>query len=235
MNTEKFSEAMNEIGSRYIEESIEYKRKKSKAPVWAKWGAVAACLAVVAILGICAFANKPDTVTLNNGSQIVFSKSEAAGASSLDIDGTVTTRQLTESETASLFPGLSVTANAIFRSDDASADNNKELIGINGKIGNIKMIISTTDIQLLDTKIVGNEKSSHVNGTSITAGYFLTRRNSVGKQNAIYYATFNLGGSTVYVENSGAKSESQNVKIELADIIQKLTKNGVFDLDSING
>ncbi len=92
------------------------------------------------------------------------------------------------------------------------SDSNKELIGFEGKIENAKVVISTTDIALLDTKIVGSEESREVNGTSVTAGYFVTDRNSVGEQNVIYYATFKLGDSTVYVENAGAKTESESVK-----------------------
>ena len=74
---------------------------------------------------------------------IIFVKSETAG-SSIDIDGTITTRQLTETEAASLFPNLTVTAHAVFRVDDTVSDSNKELIGFEGKIENAKVVISTT-------------------------------------------------------------------------------------------
>lgn len=65
------------------------------------------------------------------------------------------------------------------------------------------MVISTTDTKLLDTDIIGIEETSTVNETSVIAGYFETDPNSVGEQNVIYYATFKLGDSTVYVENAG--------------------------------
>ena len=180
------------------------------------------------------FGNKTDIATLDNGNEIIFVKSETAG-SSIDIDGTITTRQLTETEAASLFPNLTVTAHAVFRVEDTVSDSNKELIGFEGKIENAKVVISTTDIALLDTKIVGSEESSEVNGTSVTAGYFVTDRNSMGEQNVIYYATFKLGDSTVYVENAGAKTESESVKNDLATIIQELINNGALDLSSFNG
>lgn len=82
---------------------------------------------------------------------------------------------------------------------------------------------------LLDTEIAGSEEISEVNGTSVTAGYLITG------QNAIYYATFKLGDSTVYVENAGAKTESETVKNDLATIIQELINNGALDLSAING
>ena len=238
MNSKKFSEAMSELDSKYVDEALNYK-KNAKKPVWAKWGAIAACFVMVAVLGVGVFqsglfGNKIDIATLDNGNEIIFVKSGTA-VSSIDIDGTITTRQLTEAETASLFPNLTVTAHAVFRVDDIASDSNKELIGFEGNIGNAKMVISTTDIPLLDTEIVGIEEISTVNGTSVIAGYFVTDRNSVGEQNIIYYATFKLGDSTVYVENAGAKTESESVKNDLATIIQELINNGALDLSSFNG
>ena len=180
------------------------------------------------------FGNKTDIATLENGTEIVFVKSEMT-ASSIDIDGAVTTRQLTEDEIATLFPNLPVTAHAIFKTSDMDAGNSPELIGFEGNIGNAKMVISTTNISLLDTEISGNEEISTVNGTSVTAGYFVTDPNSNGEQNAIYYATFKLGDSTIYVENAGAKTESETIKNDLATIIQELINNGALDLSAING
>ncbi len=46
MNSKKFSEAMGELDTKYVDEAINYK-KKNKKPVWAKWGAIAACLCLV--------------------------------------------------------------------------------------------------------------------------------------------------------------------------------------------
>lgn len=46
MNSMKFSEAMSELDSKYVDEAINYK-KKSKKPIWIKWGAIAACLCLV--------------------------------------------------------------------------------------------------------------------------------------------------------------------------------------------
>ena len=238
MNAKKFSDAMSELDTKYVDEALNYK-KKAKKPIWVKWGAIAACFAVIAVLGVGVFqsglfGNKTDIATLENGTEIVFVKSEMT-ASSIDIDGAVTTRQLTEDEIATLFPNLPVTAHAIFKTSDMDAGNSPELIGFEGNIGNAKMVISTTNISLLDTEISGNEEISTVNGTSVTAGYFVTDPNSNGEQNAIYYATFKLGDSTIYVENAGAKTESETIKNDLATIIQELINNGALDLSAING
>lgn len=48
MNSKKFSEAMNELDDRYVVEAVNYK-KKAGTFGWVKWGAMAACLCLVAV------------------------------------------------------------------------------------------------------------------------------------------------------------------------------------------
>ena len=50
MNSMKFSEAMSELDSKYVDEALSYK-KKAKKPVWVKLGVLAACLAIVVAIG----------------------------------------------------------------------------------------------------------------------------------------------------------------------------------------
>lgn len=126
------------------------------------------------------------------------------------------------------------TANAIFLNSDIDAVGSQELIGFEGQVGNVKVIISTSDVQLLDTVIVGTEKVSEINGITIVAGYFVTDPNSRGEQNAIYYATFEIGDCKVYLENGGMKDDSETIKNQLAEVIQKLTENGNLDLTSFS-
>ena len=132
MNSKKFSEAMSELDSKYVDEAISYK-KKAKKPVWAKWGAIAACFVAVTVLGVGLFqsglfGSHTDIATLNNGEKIVFVKSDNVGGSlALDVD--VTTKPLTEDETLALFSDLPVTANAIFLNSDIDAGGSQELIG----------------------------------------------------------------------------------------------------------
>ena len=52
MNTKKFSEAMNEIDGKYVEEAIGYGSRKAQKTVWMKWGAMAACLCLMVVGGI---------------------------------------------------------------------------------------------------------------------------------------------------------------------------------------
>ena len=93
MNAKKFSDAMSELDTKYVDEALNYK-KKAKKPGWVKWGAMAACFALIAVLGVGVFqsglfGNKTDIDTLDNGNEIIFVKSETAG-SSIDFDGTIT-------------------------------------------------------------------------------------------------------------------------------------------------
>ena len=46
MNARKFSDAMSELDTKYVDEALNYK-KKAKKPSWIKWGAVAACLVLI--------------------------------------------------------------------------------------------------------------------------------------------------------------------------------------------
>ena len=41
MNAKKFSDAMSELDTKYIDEALSYK-KKAKMSIWVKWGAIAA-------------------------------------------------------------------------------------------------------------------------------------------------------------------------------------------------
>lgn len=238
MNSKKFSEAMSELDNKYVSEAISYK-KKAKKPSWAKWGAIAACVAAVTVIGAGLFqsglfGSHTDTATLNNGDKIAFVKSDNVGGSlSLALD--VTTKPLTKNEISVLFSGLSVTANAIFLNSNMDAGGSQTLIGFEGQVGNVKIIISTSDVQLLDTIIVGTEEISEINGISIAAGYFVTNPNSKGEQNIIYYATFEIGGCEVYLENAGAKGDREAIKNQLAEVVQKLIENGDLDLTSLSG
>ncbi len=226
----KLYNSITNVDNQFIEEA---QAKKKKKIGWLKG---AACFVAVTVLGVGLFQSglfnsHTDIATLNNGDKIVFVKSDNVGGSlALDVD--VTTRSLTEDETSALFSGLSVTANAIFRNSDMDTGSSQELIGFEGKIGNVKIIISTSDVQLLDTKIVGAEETSEINGTGITAGYFVTDPNSKGEQNAIYYATFEMGNCKVYLENADTKDNSETTKNQLAEVIQKLIENGELDLTS---
>lgn len=230
MNAKNFSDGLNELDNKYIEEAVNYK-KKAKQPIWMKWGTLAACFAVVALIGAGVLhggfsGNKTDIALLDGGEKLEFVKSNITD-SALALDLYVFSRPLTDEEIKAVFADLPVMANALF------SGQNQKLIGFEGKIGKIKMVVATSDVPVMDTKIDGTEESSEINGTSVTAGYSITDPNSKGEQTAIYYAAFKLGDCTVYVENAGAKADSESVKNELAETVQELIDHGSFNLNSI--
>ncbi len=50
MNAKKFSDAMSELDTKYVDEALNYKKKagkKKKKQNWTKWGAMAACLCLL--------------------------------------------------------------------------------------------------------------------------------------------------------------------------------------------
>ncbi len=231
MKVPRIVQAMESMDDALISGAEAYKPPK-KRPVWVKWGVMAACLCLVlcGALGVNRLlSDRTDTVTLHTGEKIVFEKTDAVSFdSALAFD--VTTRSLTEEEAAAVFAGLPASAQAIFRSSDLDAGAQQELIGFDGRIGNVKAVISTSDVSLRDTEIAGTEETSEVNGVSIIAGYWITKPNSKGEQNVIYYAAFALGACKVYLENAGAKDEREAIKDQLAEVLQKVIENGEPDV-----
>lgn len=91
MNTKNFSDGMNEIDNKYVDEAVNYK-KKARQPIWMKWGTLAACFAVVAFIGVGVLhggflGNKIDTALLSSGEKLEFVKSNITdSALALDLD-----------------------------------------------------------------------------------------------------------------------------------------------------
>lgn len=228
MTSKKLYEAFSNISDRHIKEAYMAKAKSEK-PFWARWGTIAACLALVAAVGVCIFQSgrfgtKIDSVTLDNGETITFVENDIP-TSNLDLD--VTTKALNNEEIKMLFADLPVTANAYFDT------NNRNIIGFEGKLGDVKLVVSTQGVNLLDTIIEGNQYTSTVGDVNINAGYFVTKANSQGIRTIIYYAIFDIGENTVYAEYSGTQNERESIKEELVNTIQQLIENGNFDLSKI--
>ena len=232
MRKEEFCEILGDISQRHIAEAGTEGRKRKMFP--GKWGAAAACFAAAAMLGMGflrfgALRDCTETAYLKDGGKIVFAKADRAGeARSLDLD--VTVKPFAEEETGAIFGELPVTGSGIFRRGNSDGGEAGELIGFEGKIGNVKIIVSAPDVWLLDTVIDGTGETTEVNGVSIAAGYFVTDPNSRGEQNVIYYGTFDIGKCRVYLENAGTKEDREAARDELAEIIQKMTESQAPDL-----
>lgn len=219
MTVKQFAEGLSALDDRYIAEAAEYQVKHKSNPA-VRWITIAASLMLVAALGVAVLQGGVfgDTVELENGAVLRFEKSENIGTSSLDMD--VTMQELSQTQLQQLFPDLQVEARAIFLAEDGS------LVGVEGSVGETKLLVSCTDMPLTDTVLVGEEATSTVDGVAVTAGRFVTDKNSRGERTAIYYASFQLGESTFYLENAGDYGAREAVKAELADVLQTLLKNG---------
>ena len=61
MTNEKLYEVLGDINEKYVSEARVY--KKAKKPIWAKWGAIAACLVLVCVVATPLFLHNNDSVT----------------------------------------------------------------------------------------------------------------------------------------------------------------------------
>ena len=225
MRKNRISETMQNINQKYVDEANAYTgvTKVARRPVWMKWGAVAACLCLVIAAAFAVpalFGGSEKIATLDNGNEIKFIKSDG-GSAQFDIAIQFSTRDLTENEIKELFTDLPITGYALFDEEDGS------VLGFEGKYEDMKLLVSSLEIDLKDTVIDGEDKASDVSGVSVNAGYFTSGKN------VIYYASFTLGESTVYIENAGAKNEQETVKNDITVAIQKLIALEQIDLIGI--
>lgn len=235
MKQKKISEAVGNISQKYVEEAALFE-KSEKALLkksYIKWGAVAACFALVLLFAVGAlqsglFGGKTQVAVLENGSEIRFKKANyTAEQADIDFGCETEIRDLTESEIETLFGQLAVTAHAVFRAQDGS------IIGLDGEMNGIRLNISIPGISLRDTVVDGEESVSYVDGVAVNAGYFITDANSKGEKNMIYYASFALGGNTVYMEHGGLLDNRENIKNEFASAMQSLLSLKEINLSQI--
>lgn len=196
---------------------------------------VAACLvAIVAATGIVGsnmgwFGSKAYTAVLENGDSIVYHIGSSNAAMSIHVGFPISTRELTDAELDAILPETAEQRSAIgtFR------DENGELLRIEGKLGDATIIFAQDNFPISDVVPEGNESSSSVNGIPVTTGYFVTSPNSRGEQSAIFFASFSIGNTNVYVECYGDKSDADAVSQETADLIFSIITKGEPDFSAI--
>jgi len=204
----------------------------SKTFSWKRLAPIAACLvtaiAVAGAIGNNAgwFDGRVDTVAVGVGT-LQFYKSKGTAAGNMDFGVDIVSRELTAEENKALFGDLPVIT---FGSFDA---NGKNLLHVEGKSGNVKVILAAPGIPVTDAVIETGRKLSEINGIQVSAGYFITRANSQGIKNIIYIASFEMNGISMYVECGGNEAESQRFQSEIASVIDTLTQNTAPDLSKI--
>jgi hypothetical protein len=205
----------------------------NKTRYWKRLAPIAACfVAVIALVAVVGgnsgwFGSKTLVADIDGGTLAFYKGSTGEGSYAWDADwGDHIDRSLTADESRTLFGELSVTGNATFRSTDTA------LMHFEGKAGDATIILAANGHATTDEIIKSNEENPEtndipvrINGIPVTAGYFVTDANSKGIKNIIYFATFDVDGTTVYVELGGVESGSDALRTEIGAIIDHLTKN----------
>lgn len=206
----------------------------SKTFNWKRLAPVAVCfvllVAVTAVVGNNAnwFRSSIYTEALGESGVLSFYKSDVPAATSVDFGIGVTSRNLTADENKELFGNIGITsAYATFNNDD------KSLLHVEAKAENTKIILAAPGLPTTDTVIDTNTEVSQINGVPVSAGYFITNKNSEGIRNIIYFASFTLGDISVYVELGGAEEESEAIRREIAFIIETIIQNDAPDFSKI--
>jgi hypothetical protein len=195
---------------------------------------IAACLVVViaitAIFGNNAgwFGGKVYAVELDGGT-LNFYKSGAVGSGNLDFGVETNGRELTAEENGLLFGSMEATSYGLFNATDHT------LLHVEGRAGNAKIILAAHGVPVADTVIETNRKTSEVNGIPVSAGYWITDKNSNGEQNIIFLASYEQDGVNVYAESAGRLGDGEEDKVmaEIANVINTLTKNGMSYLPGV--
>ncbi len=196
---------------------------------------VVVCMALlIAVTGIIGgnlgwFNQKDYTVKLTNGDFIVYRNGSTSEAS-FEVDYPVTSRDLTDTELEILFPASTESRSAIgtFR------DETGALLRVEGKIGNASVIYAQDGFPVNDAVIAGNETASSVAGIPVTMGYYITKPDSRGEQLAIFFGSFKIGNTNVYVECFGDKSEAKEVSQTTAELILQIIENREPDFSAVN-
>jgi len=226
----------------------EFTVKKTRK--WTRLAPIAVCLimvfAITAVIGNNSgwFGGAIYTAELDGGTLNFHKKSIGAGsmAFELGIDGT--TRDLTEEENNLLFGGVFgdnyFTSHGFFSIGDKYAPDKTLLhveatTGYDGQTdGGMKIIVAASNLGYIsDTLIETGRKVSEVNGVQVSAGYFITHKNSRGEKNIIYLASYETNGVTVYIECGGSLERSDEIREEIAFAIDTLTRNGTPNITAI--
>ena len=226
--------------------------KKPKI-AWIKYGSLAACLAlVVAVTAIFGnnlgwFGDTIYTAELDGGT-LSFYKSGAPGAASYAyMEGEdASMRSLTAEEREMLyfdaFGEWDFYAEGVFALGDrwgldttlihVTAGSGSD----HGRIdGGTKIIMSQGNNSIVEMQATKQFRHtvSVINGVEVSAGYFITHKNSRGEQNIIYMASYEANGTNVYVECGGSLERSDEIRAEIARIIETLTLHSVPSLTGI--
>ena len=253
--------ARNPSGKTKMKEAFTMKNLNWKrlAPIAACLVLTVAAVAVMGGTGL--FGLSVQAMELGNGETVNFNKANAPRAATLDFGVNVISRDLTAEENEALFGSMPVTAFGMFDADskqllhiEGKNGNTKIIVGAPGLL-TTDVILSADPLENEDIRriiLYGIEQDSFVafgeQGASsvtveydpsgfvlVSADYFVTKANSRGERNIIYFATLDMDGTKVYIECGGNKKDSDSLKEEMAAVIDALAQNGAPNLAKVTG
>ena len=187
---------------------------------------LAACLAV-ALLVLCLPQFSTESERTDSGEKLVFYRGSQA-LSDKSLAFAPVTRALTAEESEALFASLPVQ-----EATGAFDEKTGAIRWAQAVYGETEIFLGVPGDLPLDTVIVGEEKTSQINGTAVTAGRLLTERNSRGERNVIYYASFEKDGAACYLECGGAQAQGDTLRRQITDAVDALTKAALPSLASL--
>jgi len=235
MTTKTFSHALGEIGDKYVSEAISYTFSKKKNG-WMKWGAMAACLCLVVLVGI-KIGTRDNFIPLNINT--ITSASFSAPA----ITSTIESVQVTEDD-VNAWLGFDLRSNLPKEIKDFSMkyylvrdSEIDETLGVEvwGKVEDAEIPrpqfhITITEGKVLEGLLFDYDVTTDIDGVTVIAGvmpgeYNTKRDGDVVWQPARYFSLFDVGVYHCTVETQGqvsedAFSELNNVLVDL--LLEKL-------------
>ena len=211
-------------------------------PRWIR--TLAACLAVAIIIGVpysvkVARLNRPqveivDANGVNEGFTLSFTKAQSENTDSIQLP-MMFGEDLTEHQKAALFPNLvdthSVQATADYFYHDGSPHDVQALF--TSPSGLTTVVRAVVGKAYQDYVLAGDATVSHVLGTQVHAGFFITKPNSKGQRNIIYFANFQMDGIGYRAELAGNLSEQNTLRKEFTAVIASLIGSGPADMKGV--
>lgn len=223
MNTEKFFEELGKVDNKYVIEAEEYKveNKNYGIIILKKIVSVAACLCFIIAASFGIYAAVPDSVTLENGEKLSFSKLQNISVGELDYD-VKNIKEVSPEIKNTLFPDMNADGTILELPDGA--------LGFEGDIGDVRTLVWTDSENFNDLIIEGREKTKEVNGVTVKAGRDVALLNAKRGLQVFYYIEFNIGNNTVYLERVDLFKNRKDAKQDLAYVFDKIIENKDFDL-----
>ena len=204
---------------------LRYSSSIKKRLYWKRLVPVAAFLVAIVIIAAAYgdnagwFDNRVYTVDIVGGETLRFYKIDVRSGSSLDFGSDVISKDLTTEENKAIFGEMPIAARSLFNS------RNGELLHIEGRYDNTKIVLTTQRFSSIDTVIDTSRTTTEVNAIPVSAGYFITKANSQGIRNIIFIASFDISGYSVYLESWGVEDERETLREEIASAIVTVIEN----------